>query len=489
MITGTPRQIYYSVEKPNRDFFKWCESHFYNYTWKYRGELHKSAPNYQHREHKEVAIRKMESIRRYNYTKASEKTFLYRTVFEGKLVSQLWKFRQVFSEFTETLDCWLINLEIYSTEYQTVSKYEPESKIREGLTLAYGNGYGLNDSTYGNYSVYHTNWIDDLKLTEFKYLPTSIFTMLMRPEDLLRRFKYRAEIEYAINIKANGLIDQMVHTPRYIDMRTVNLRWLRSNKQRLRNSNLEFGEVNTLIRLEKLGKVVPGIIDIVKSNQVKYIPKEVGFVKWQNWAIKNNICMITYIDYLSMLGDLGVEDKSTGTLIPSSLAKSHDKAAKQLNSLKKARQIEIDRLKNEEYQSNIQSRKNFNFTGNDYVVILPNKLSDIVGEGAVLKHCVGGSHYLDRHLAGKTTILFVRTVDAPDVSLYTLEFRDWKIVQLRGKFNESAPKEVTDFIENTWIPEIIKKFRNEKKPQNRGAQNCNINESRKTNSQLLLGGS
>ena len=61
-------------------------------------------------------------------------------------------------------------------------------------------------------------------------------------------------------------------------------------------------------------------------------------------------------------------------------------------------------------------------------------MAEIKREGEILKHCVGG--YAERHLNGKTTILFLRRADKPDRPLVTIEIMGRRIVQVHGFRNE-----------------------------------------------------
>lgn len=450
----TSFQVYSSTSKNDKKFIKWCESWFVKYNWKYKGEVIKSAPDYRHRDIKVVGIRKHKSIRQYSKVK----TFLYRTVINGELHAQYWKFEQTFNGFEEQLRGWIVNLEVYGTHFRVASKPQHNSKVREGYSLALGHGYSMNDSRFGNPYVYSTNWIENIKYTDFKYLDLGLFSTFMDPHRLERLYKFRTQIEYSNNINAIGIYNQIIDHSYDIDMRTVNLKWLINNKHKLKNSVYRFNTVNLINRIEERGKVVPGIEEIVEAKHIKYIPKSIGIVKWQNWAIKNKIDVNLYIDYLSVLKDLEISDTSTGTIIPSCLITAHDKAVSQLNSLKKERQREIDRLKDEEYQKTLQKRLKYNYVGEEYCVLIPNKLSEIINEGAELKHCVGGSIYLDQHREGKTTILFVRKKDQPEKSLYTLEYKNNEIQQLRGIRNTSAPEHVISFINEVWKPSITENF-------------------------------
>ena len=79
----------------------------------------------------------------------------------------------------------------------------------------------------------------------------------------------------------------------------------------------------------------------------------------------------------------------------------------------------------------------YSFIGDEFRIVVPMRAADIVNEGQMLGHCVGG--YADRHMERITTILFLRKNSDPEKSFYTIEVHDIKnnptVQQIHGKFN------------------------------------------------------
>lgn len=73
---------------------------------------------------------------------------------------------------------------------------------------------------------------------------------------------------------------------------------------------------------------------------------------------------------------------------------------------------------------------------------------ELIKEGKYLHHCVGG--YAKSHAEGKTSIYFIRRIEAPDVPFYTLEYRGGKVAQNRGDHNCAETTEVVAFKEE-WL--------------------------------------
>lgn len=94
-----------------------------------------------------------------------------------------------------------------------------------------------------------------------------------------------------------------------------------------------------------------------------------------------------------------------------------------------------------------------------FVIRVPAGRSEIVEEGLALKHCVGG--YADRHIKGRTTILFMRRAAEPDVPFLTIEMDGEKLAQIHGYKNEGLytskgrfapdPREVYKDVLDRWL--------------------------------------
>ncbi|WP_193437956.1 PcfJ domain-containing protein, partial [Streptococcus suis] len=83
-----------------------------------------------------------------------------------------------------------------------------------------------------------------------------------------------------------------------------------------------------------------------------------------------------------------------------------------------------------------------------YTFHVPSRVAELIYEGKKLHHCV--SSYTEKHLKGKTMIVFVRLASKPNTPLYTLEVNLGQIIQFRGKYNKDVPSEVWD-VAKKWL--------------------------------------
>ena len=76
---------------------------------------------------------------------------------------------------------------------------------------------------------------------------------------------------------------------------------------------------------------------------------------------------------------------------------------------------------------------------------------ELIKEGKFLSHCVGP--YAKRFSQRETCILFIRRATSPEIPFYTLEYRDGKVIQNRGRNNRDRTEEVEIF-ESKWLEYI-----------------------------------
>lgn len=91
---------------------------------------------------------------------------------------------------------------------------------------------------------------------------------------------------------------------------------------------------------------------------------------------------------------------------------------------------------------------------------------ELISEGKSLSHCVGS--YAEAVSRGETAILFIRHIEKPEESFFTLEYRDGRVIQNRGKKNCDRTTEVVVF-EAKWIQhikELLKENNNVKRVRN-----------------------
>ncbi len=153
-----------------------------------------------------------------------------------------------------------------------------------------------------------------------------------------------------------------------------------------------------------------------------------------------------WLDYISWCAQLKYNMKDEYVLLPPDFRKAHDRVMKEYqdykDKLERQRLAEIERL-----MKKVLAETN-NLTATElktgkFMIVVPKSGEEIKEEGRTLHHCVGT--YVERVARGETMILFIRRIEKPAEPFYTMEFRDGKVVQCRGKNNCVMTKEIQAF--------------------------------------------
>lgn len=197
--------------------------------------------------------------------------------------------------------------------------------------------------------------------------------------------------------------------------------------------------------------------------------KAVNYIKKQKEILNSTITNILYDwrDYKFECEKLKYS-MTADVLFPADLGDAHEKTTtltklldnkKRCDKCRKGCEAEAERL------------KPLSFETSDYLIRLAESPEEIITEGAVLHHCVGG--YVERHSEGKTHIFVIRKISEPDKPFYTLELdKNMGLVQCRGyknnredNENQKAEHKLVDEFVAKWLDTKI----NKKKRQKAGA--------------------
>jgi hypothetical protein len=215
-------------------------------------------------------------------------------------------------------------------------------------------------------------------------------------------------------------------------------------------NNLTFKEANALhlkqVEVNKLFR------DCLKPNYkvdkikiYEYVKNKLGYY----WG--------SYRDYWNACVELGLDMRDTKNSMPKDFVTMHDIRIDEYASFKATKEAEQRKEFNnklakiaDEYAIVIPSDK--------YEIILPHSKTDFLREGTALNHCVGRMGYDTKMYEGKILIGFIRKKSEPTKPFYTTEYSlvEKKIVQIHGKDNRSAPKDIKEFVE-TWAKALKKK--------------------------------
>lgn len=155
----------------------------------------------------------------------------------------------------------------------------------------------------------------------------------------------------------------------------------------------------------------------------------------------------TWLDYIRFAEQLPEYDLTNDFVVfPKHLTKAHDLANRRLQARKKAeRTKKLKKISKELAGYLTELQKKYGFEDGVYEIVAPSNLVEIIKEGQILRHCVGG--YAERVAEKETIVLFVRVKADRTIPFYTMEIQNDDIRQCRGKCNCDMNTGVKKFVE------------------------------------------
>lgn len=171
-----------------------------------------------------------------------------------------------------------------------------------------------------------------------------------------------------------------------------------------------------------------------------------------------------YEDYMDMCKKLKKDTTDEMVYRPRELKRRHDEAVAEI-ALREAE------IKAEEYSERYpeaekvlgEIKAKLEYSDDSYMIIVPQKISEIVAEGRVLEHCVGKvDRYFDRIAQRETYICFLRKTEEPTVPYYTIEVEPGGTIRQHRGFDDKEPEinKIKPFLRE-WQKEIRKRMSKE----------------------------
>ena len=258
-----------------------------------------------------------------------------------------------------------------------------------------------------------------------------------------------ARHRYAVNWNRNSICEAIKFPKRLLKLYTP-AEWTMDRIQ----------EVTEAWKLVQAGKIREAEIQIwIYSNLKKeYLEDAWGHASAQKivaYAAKQKY-ISHYRDYLKDCIRLRLNLDDHAILFPPDLEAAHARTIEQVK-------YEETKESEELFQKARSKGLWMEYEKDGLLIRWPTSGNEIINEGKVLHHCVGG--YVKRAAEGKTTILLVRKVNAPDVPYYTLEWLEDRVQQCRTTRNQcyTSNPQVKQFVDG-WI-EYLKTAKGKKKKE------------------------
>lgn len=202
-----------------------------------------------------------------------------------------------------------------------------------------------------------------------------------------------------------------------------------------------------------------------------------SMTKFRNYAEKVaaqakvdiNRVIRTYADYLDMRAKLGYDMTNTVYLFPHDMYAGHAQMVKEQNK----KEQDIWKAENEKAFSSIRNNfkkldKRYHYESGAYMIRPCKSASEIIDEGRLQHHCVGGESYLRKHNIGKSYILVLRKKDVPDMPFVTVEISTkFSVMQWYGPHDTKNNDEIG--LNEKQIDEWLEQYTNAKQRKLRPA--------------------
>lgn len=193
--------------------------------------------------------------------------------------------------------------------------------------------------------------------------------------------------------------------------------------------------------------------------------------KSNNWRQQNDKSQArsSYYDYIAMREAAGYEMNDI-QIFPNDFRRRHDEMVLETEKAK------ADARKKEVLKRFTKIKSKYRRLSDKYsaaageLIIRPAKdAAEIVTEGRILHHCVGGDNYLSSHNNGRSFILFLRKIKEKDIPYITVEIRGNEIIQWYGAYDKKPDKALIDAWLDTYCKELVKREKTSKKASCTGA--------------------
>ena len=243
-----------------------------------------------------------------------------------------------------------------------------------------------------------------------------------------------------------GISNDRVDRLRRMDGGFVALSWLQKEEgtsKKISQENLEYAEekgikANNPIVTEMQGRM--GSANTV----INYIRKQCGMHRKTAGEV-----METWRDYMRMAEQQGLNIAHEIFYKPKDIYKAHDACVKEgqkKETMKRAKEILARYPDVEKVLQKI--RTTYTYEGEQYCVVVPGTVVDIIHEGRALGHCIDTTdRYFDRMEQEISYIVFLRRKESRDVPWYTLEIEPGGTVrQQRTTGNEQNKEDAKSYM-------------------------------------------
>lgn len=327
------------------------------------------------------------------------------------------------------------------------------------------NLYGMANITIDNAPVMRETY-DEMQGTIFQYSAMKEYAAAVHgfnPKDYLERYQHLPQIEMLVKLNLIGVVSEIVRcrcgiiSSQYANRPDV---FLGIRKERVKLLAEQKGDTQLLKAMKTEKRMEQNWTDVqlkqisetrLDRGQIELATEYMGIQQLLNRISKYAHCEYgtrcsnaeariqqvagTYADYLSMRIALGYDLRNTVYQQPRNLEAAHEKMVLESNKQKIEKRLAEVARNFPMIRKNYRKLRSKYFYEDEKFLIRPARSAEeIVIEGRVLHHCVGGDGYLGKHNNGETYILMLRLQEDKETPYITVEIRGEKpsIIQWYG---------------------------------------------------------
>lgn len=256
---------------------------------------------------------------------------------------------------------------------------------------------------------------------------------------------YRQEPRIELLVKAD--LSQFVHCYKKLNLKgksldqifRVNNYWVQflkdlsySDIMIIRNKKTHVKNINDLYTMRKFLSEIPRQYSKIRKYACPKMYEYLNECRYNKLDFRHD-----YNDYLGFCERLNYDLNDYSILCPKKMSEEHDKAMK-LIIIRKDEQTKAKFF--DAYKDLIE----YTYSENNYLIVPCESLFELEEESKQLNHCV--KTYAEKYADRKTNIMFIRNMNELEKPLYTLEFKDKKVIQCRAKNNARPCDEAIAFV-------------------------------------------
>lgn len=305
-----------------------------------------------------------------------------------------------------------------------------------------------------------------LSRTDMKYSAVDIFFGPESNFGLMRylgEYCHRPQLEMLVKLEMDDILRELIYCRRS-NARLLNWRaktlpeFLRLDKRhtkmfmKSKHRSMQELEVIQMLMREKryalditeymAGLSIETIRQLHEAAENEPLTKVIRYLKKQG----SDQAAQLWIDYIRMAKELKYDLTEETVFFPKDLRARHDTATASI-------ELKRDKAKAKKLARRTKILKaRYEFTDGEFAIVIPPSMASIIAEGKALHHCVGT--YVNRHVDGQTTILFLRKTDDMDRPYGTIEMSVTdaaSMIQLRGDHNNDIPRRESEQFIAAWL--------------------------------------